>query len=70
MSAELVSADFDGSKLGTVELSDGMRIDVVVDVNDGFLSFDVLDARDWEAAKWVAAHHEQLEDAWAAREVA
>jgi hypothetical protein len=67
---ELVRADFDGSRLGTVELSDGCSVDVVVDVDPsprGDVSFSAFGG-DESAIRWVSAHEDELRDAWAARE--
>ena len=66
----LLSADFDGSRLGTVELSDGSRIDVLVDVDPsprGYTTFDAYDQHDAAAVSWVRANSEALENAWAER---
>ncbi len=66
---EMVRADFDGSVLGTVELDDGTSIDVLVDVDPsprGCISFDALNDSPAHRA-WIAAHENELQDAWAAR---
>lgn len=68
--SEIVSTDFDGSCLGTVHLSDGTEIDVLVDVDPsprGYVSFDALNNDDAHRA-WVLAHESELQEAWHSRE--
>ena len=69
---ELVSADFDGSKLGTVELDDGTRFEVLVDEDLSgrgarFISFDLFSG-DESHARWIRDHHDELVGEWDDRE--
>lgn len=64
---ELASADFDGSKLGSVTLDDGTEILVLVDVNDGHVSFDAWHGSESDA-RWVRDNHDELESEWDERE--
>jgi len=68
---EIASCDFDGSRLGTVTLTDGREVDVLVEIDESgrgarFASFTALSQRD---ESWVRAHEAELLVAWDAREV-